>query len=151
MNFPSLVNDFSVCSKIFSAFASGKKEKGIPERIMLNSSLKFKPLNIWGRFNTSPLINFNLPSSTFERWLYSLWFLSIAKILDSGDIFFSNGIVSAPVPGPYSRQFYNDSILSYNNATKVFPGVVFASLYGKKPKPYLEIPQETKAVPKVEF
>jgi len=51
----------------------------------------------------------------------------------------------------YSRQFYNDSILSYNNATKVFPGVVFASLYGKKPKPYLEIPQETKAVPKVEF
>ena len=51
----------------------------------------------------------------------------------------------------YSRQYYNDSILSYNNLTKKFPGMLFASIYGKKEKKYLEIPSEQKAVPKVEF
>jgi len=51
----------------------------------------------------------------------------------------------------YSRQFYNDSILDYNNSIKVFPGNFFASIFAKKEKPYLEIPQEMRAVPKVEF
>jgi len=51
----------------------------------------------------------------------------------------------------YSRQFYNDSILSYNNATRVFPGVIFAGIYGAKKKEYLKIPVEKKAVPKVDF
>ena len=51
----------------------------------------------------------------------------------------------------YSRQFYNDSILSYNNAVEVFPGKIFASMYGQKEKPFLEIPAEARAVPKVEF
>lgn len=51
----------------------------------------------------------------------------------------------------YARQYYNDSILSYNNSCKTFPGVLFASMYGKTPKPYLEIPKEEKAVPKVSF
>lgn len=51
----------------------------------------------------------------------------------------------------YARQFYNDSILSYNNTVESFPGVMFAKMYGKKEMKYLEIPAETKAVPKVEF
>jgi len=51
----------------------------------------------------------------------------------------------------YSRQFYNDSILDYNNSVKVFPGNFFASIFGKKEKPYLEIPQEMRAVPKISF
>lgn len=51
----------------------------------------------------------------------------------------------------YSRQYYNDSILSYNNATKVFPGVMFARIFNKHPKEFLQIPTEAKAVPKVEF
>lgn len=51
----------------------------------------------------------------------------------------------------YARQFYNDSILSYNNATKVFPGVFFAGLYHVKAKEYLKIPTEARAVPKVDF
>ncbi|MBW6442768.1 LemA family protein [Patescibacteria group bacterium] len=51
----------------------------------------------------------------------------------------------------YARQHYNDSILSYNNITKRFPGVIFASIYGKKPKKYFEIPKEERSVPKVEF
>lgn len=51
----------------------------------------------------------------------------------------------------YARQYYNDGILDYNNAVQGFPGVIFANIYGKKQKAYLEIPQETKAVPKIKF
>ncbi len=51
----------------------------------------------------------------------------------------------------YSRQFYNDSILSYNNSTETFPGIFFARLFGKSKKQFLTIPAEQKAVPKVEF
>jgi len=51
----------------------------------------------------------------------------------------------------YSRQFYNDSILSYNNLCKMFPGVFFAGLFGKKPKEYIKIPEAEKKVVKVKF
>ncbi|MEK6896399.1 MAG: LemA family protein [Nanoarchaeota archaeon] len=51
----------------------------------------------------------------------------------------------------YSRQFYNDSILSYNNSVETFPGTFFARMYSHKEKPFLEIPAEQKAVPKVSF
>ena len=51
----------------------------------------------------------------------------------------------------YSRQFYNDSILSFNNSVERFPGMMFAKMFGKKEKSYLEIPHESKAVPKVQF
>lgn len=51
----------------------------------------------------------------------------------------------------YSRQYYNDSILSYNNSVKTFPGVFFARLYGQRQKEFLKIPTEARAVPKVEF
>ena len=51
----------------------------------------------------------------------------------------------------YSRQFYNDSILAYNNSVATFPGVFFASIFSKQKKEFLEIPAEARAVPKVEF
>lgn len=51
----------------------------------------------------------------------------------------------------YARQHYNDSILSYNNSVETFPGVFFASIYGKKEREFLEIPAEERAVPKVSF
>lgn len=51
----------------------------------------------------------------------------------------------------YARQHYNDSILTYNNSCKTFPGVFFASIYGRSAKKYLEIPEEERAVPKVSF
>jgi len=51
----------------------------------------------------------------------------------------------------YSRQFYNDSILSYNNLVQKFPGNVFASIFGRKQKEFFEIePVDTK-LPKVSF
>ncbi len=51
----------------------------------------------------------------------------------------------------YSRQFYNDSILDYNNKCKMFPGVFFANLYGFKEKEYIKIAEVEKKVVKVSF
>ena len=51
----------------------------------------------------------------------------------------------------YSRQFYNDSILSYNNMCKQFPGNFFAGLYGKKAREYLQITEAEKKSIKVDF
>lgn len=51
----------------------------------------------------------------------------------------------------YARQFYNDSILSYNNKCKTFPGNIFAGMYGFKVKDYMQIKPSEKEVVKVEF
>ncbi len=51
----------------------------------------------------------------------------------------------------YSRQFYNDSILSYNNTVESFPGNMFAKIYGKKEKEFLKIAEAERALPKVKF
>jgi LemA protein len=51
----------------------------------------------------------------------------------------------------YARQYYNDGIMSYNVMAQTIPGKWFASLYGFKSKEYFKIPEEAKAVPKVEF
>ena len=51
----------------------------------------------------------------------------------------------------YARQFYNDSILSYNNTVTTFPGALFAKLYSKQKREFIEITAEEKAVPKVSF
>ncbi|MCL5730275.1 MAG: LemA family protein [Candidatus Pacearchaeota archaeon] len=51
----------------------------------------------------------------------------------------------------YARQFYNDSILSYNNMCKTFPGNFFANIYGKKEKEYLQITESEKEPVKVKF
>ena len=51
----------------------------------------------------------------------------------------------------YSRQFYNDSILSYNNKCKTFPGKLFAGIYGFKEKEYIQITEAEKKPVKVQF
>jgi LemA protein len=51
----------------------------------------------------------------------------------------------------YARQYYNDSVLSYDNATSLIPGVIFFKILGKPKKDYLKIPEAHKQAPKVEF
>lgn len=51
----------------------------------------------------------------------------------------------------YARQFYNDSILSYNDLCKLLPGKFFAGIYGKKPKQYLQIAEAERKNIKVQF
>ncbi len=51
----------------------------------------------------------------------------------------------------YARQFYNDSILSYNDISKTFPGNIFARLFNKRESAYLEIKESERENPKVKF
>jgi LemA protein len=51
----------------------------------------------------------------------------------------------------YSRQHFNDSVLSFNNLIETFPGNIFANMMGKKERQMLQIPEASKEVPKVSF
>ena len=51
----------------------------------------------------------------------------------------------------YSRQFYNDSILTYNNLCTTFPGQMFAGMFGRKKKEFFKIAPSERELPKVEF
>ncbi|PIN91148.1 hypothetical protein COU57_01840 [Candidatus Pacearchaeota archaeon CG10_big_fil_rev_8_21_14_0_10_32_14] len=51
----------------------------------------------------------------------------------------------------YSRQFYNDSILEYENKRKTFPGNFFANTFGFKEKEYIKIAEAERKVVKVDF
>jgi LemA protein len=51
----------------------------------------------------------------------------------------------------YSRQYYNDSILSFNNAVEICPANMFAKVFGKTEKEMISIAAEERAVPKISF
>lgn len=51
----------------------------------------------------------------------------------------------------YSRQFYNDSVLEFNNMVEKFPGNVFAGIYGRSEKDYIEIESSERKKPEVNF
>lgn len=51
----------------------------------------------------------------------------------------------------YSRQYYNDTILDFNNSIKVFPGNIFAKLFSVKERPFIEISEEERKPIKVKF
>jgi len=49
----------------------------------------------------------------------------------------------------YARQFYNSSVLQFNNMITTIPGVWFAG--GRAKHEFLEAPEEAREAPKVEF
>ena len=52
----------------------------------------------------------------------------------------------------FSRQYYNDSVLRYNNQTQMFPSSVIAGITGFKASEFFEVTAaEERAVPKVNF
>lgn len=51
----------------------------------------------------------------------------------------------------YSKQFYNDVVLRYNNAGQQFPSSMLAKIFGYKIECYFEAPKAKRTVPKVEF
>ena len=52
----------------------------------------------------------------------------------------------------FSRQFYNDSVLNYNNKTQMFPSNLVAARTGFKQGEFFEVKEEAeRAVPKVSF
>jgi len=51
----------------------------------------------------------------------------------------------------FARQYYNDSVLAFNNAIETFPGNLVAGGMGRKERRMLEIPPPDREVPKVQF
>ena len=51
----------------------------------------------------------------------------------------------------YARQFYNDSVLGYNNKLQAFPTVFFAKALKFERREYFETDEAARQVPKVEF
>ena len=51
----------------------------------------------------------------------------------------------------YARQFYNDSVLNYNNKLQAFPTVIFANMMKFQRREYFEADESAREVPKVGF
>ena len=51
----------------------------------------------------------------------------------------------------YARQFYNDSVLDYNNKLEQFPTVVFAQMLHFDRREYFEADEAARTAPTVEF
>jgi Uncharacterized conserved protein len=50
-----------------------------------------------------------------------------------------------------SRQFYNDTVMNYNQKTEMFPSNIIAKIFKFKPEAYFEAEAEAKVAPKVQF
>ncbi len=51
----------------------------------------------------------------------------------------------------YARQFYNDTVLNYNNKLQAFPTVIFANLLKFDKREYFEADEAAREVPKIGF
>ncbi len=51
----------------------------------------------------------------------------------------------------FARQFYNDSVMMYNNKLQVIPNNIVAALCAFQPKDLFTMPEAEKAVPKVDL
>ncbi|MDL2246953.1 LemA family protein [Methanobrevibacter sp. OttesenSCG-928-K11] len=51
----------------------------------------------------------------------------------------------------YSRQFYNDTVLMYNNKCQMFPSNIIASLFKFNEEDFFEAESTSRSVPKVDF
>ena len=51
----------------------------------------------------------------------------------------------------FARQFYNDTVMKYNEYLQRFPSNIIANIFKYKERPYFEINEAEKAVPKVQF
>lgn len=51
----------------------------------------------------------------------------------------------------YSRQFYNDNVLNYNNKIEMFPSNIVASIFKFEKSTFFEASEADREVPKVQF
>jgi len=51
----------------------------------------------------------------------------------------------------YARQFYNDTVLNYNNKIQAFPTVIFANMLKFDKREYFEADEAAREVPKIGF
>jgi LemA protein len=51
----------------------------------------------------------------------------------------------------FSRQFYNEQVLAYDNALEVFPSNIVAGMFNFQPRPYFEAEEASRAPVRVDF
>ena len=51
----------------------------------------------------------------------------------------------------FARQFYNDSVLTYNNKIQMFPSNLIAGMFNFTTRQFFEVPETDKAVPTVDL
>lgn len=51
----------------------------------------------------------------------------------------------------YARQFYNDVVLTYNNAVQMFPTSIIASMFNFKEEPFFQTDEAERSAPKISF
>jgi LemA protein len=51
----------------------------------------------------------------------------------------------------FARQFYNDSVMAFNNALQMFPNNLIARQFGFTPREHFAVPETEKAVPQVKL
>ena len=51
----------------------------------------------------------------------------------------------------FARQFYNDSVLSYNNKIQTVPSNIIAGMFNFSPRQFFEAPEGAREVPKVDL
>ena len=51
----------------------------------------------------------------------------------------------------YARQFYNDSVLEYNNKLQQFPTMIYAKMLSFERREYFEIDEAARSTPTVDF
>jgi LemA protein len=51
----------------------------------------------------------------------------------------------------FARQFYNDTVLRYNNARQTFPAALIANQFGFGPREYFEMEEAAREPVKVKF
>lgn len=51
----------------------------------------------------------------------------------------------------YARQFYGDSVATYNTAIQKFPGVIFAKMFNFTAREFFEVEESARTAPQVKF
>lgn len=51
----------------------------------------------------------------------------------------------------FARQFYNDTVLMFNNAIQMFPSNVFAGMFGFREEPFFQVEETERKVVQVKF
>ena len=51
----------------------------------------------------------------------------------------------------YARQFFNDTVLTYNNKVEMFPSSILAKMFGFKRSPFFELAEADREAPVVKF
>lgn len=51
----------------------------------------------------------------------------------------------------FSRQFYNDVVMDYNNSVQMFPSSIFAGIFGFREETFFNVDETEREAPKVKF